>query len=148
VRRHRGATILVGLVVLSLASTLLFIGASSPYTHANLNATYDEGYTRTTQIVVGPAQPLVNLGARSPVTGDAITRGAQLFVTEGCVGCHALGAQGGAVAKAIAGADVALVNQRVREGTTTGMPPFAKDGLTDQQLADIATYLRSLPPVK
>jgi len=28
------------------------------------------------------------------------------------------------------------------------MPPFAMDGLTDEQLADIATYLRSLPAVK
>ena len=147
-RAHRGATIVVGLVVLSLAGTLLFIGASSPYTHANLNAAYDDGYTRTAQIVVGPAQQFMGLSHSAPAGGDAVARGGQLFVTEGCVGCHAIGGQGGAVAKAIAGADVALINQRVREGTTTGMPPFAKEGLTDAQLADIATYLRSLPAVK
>jgi mono/diheme cytochrome c family protein len=146
-RAHRGATIVVALVVLSLAGTLLFIGASSPYTHANLNAAYDEGYTRTAQIVVGPAQPFMGLSHGAPAAGDAVARGARLFVTEGCVGCHALAGQGGAVAKAIAGADVALIAQRVRQGTP-GMPPFAMDGLTDDQLADIATYLRSLPAVK
>ena len=147
-KAYRGATIVVGLVVLTLAGTLLFIGASSPYTHANLNAAYDDSYTRTAQIVVGPGQPFMGLSHGSSIAGDAVARGGQLFVTAGCVGCHALGGQGGAVAKAIAGADVALINQRVREGTTTGMPPFAKEGLTDAQLADIATYLRSLPPVK
>lgn len=146
-RTHRGATVVVGLVVLSLAGTLLFIGASSPYTHANLNATYDEGYTRTEQIVVGPPQPFMGLTQSAATGGDAITRGGRLFVTEGCVGCHAIAGQGGAVAKAIAGADVALVTQRVRQGTTTGMPPFSPEGLSDAQLADIATYLRSLPPV-
>jgi len=146
-RTHRGATIIVGLIVISLAGTLLFIGASSPYTHANLNVAYDDGYTRTEQIVVGPAQSFAGLSHGVPASGDAVTRGSILFVTEGCVGCHAIGAQGGAVAKPIAGADPQLVSQKVRDGTA-GMPQFSKDGLTDQQVVDIATYLRSLPPVK
>lgn len=144
-RTHRGATVVVGLVLAGLAFTLLFIGASSPYTHANLNPAYDDGYTRTEQIVVGPAAPFRGLGA--PTTnGNASSIGEQLFVSAGCVGCHALGGQGGAVAKAIAGAEPALVTQKVRQGTL-GMPPFSQEGLTDQQLAEIAAYLRSLPPV-
>jgi mono/diheme cytochrome c family protein len=143
---HRGATIVVFLVVASLAFTLLFIGASSPYTHANLNAAFDEGYTRTEQIVVGP--PVAFGGLARPVAGgDAVTRGASLFLTEGCFGCHGLAAQGGAVAKPIAGVDRALLAQRIREGTP-GMPQFALAGLTDDQLADISAYLLSLPPVK
>jgi mono/diheme cytochrome c family protein len=143
---HRGATVLIALVVVSLAATLLFIGASSPYTHANLNSAFDEGYTRTEQIVVGPAVPFA--APRATGNGaDPVARGQALFVTEGCVGCHALGGQGGAVAKAIAAVDQTLLLQKVREGTP-GMPPFSTAGLTDQQVADIGAYLRSLPPVK
>lgn len=144
---HRGATIVIALVVASLAFTLLFIGASSPYTHANLNRAYDDGYTRTEQVIVGAPIPFSGLGSSTPATGDAIQRGGALFITEGCFGCHALGGQGGAVAKAIAGVDQKLLAQKVREGTA-GMPQFSTTGLTDEQLAAIGAYLRSLPPVK
>jgi mono/diheme cytochrome c family protein len=145
-RAHRGATILIALIVASLAFTLLFIGASSPYTHSNLNAAYDDSYTRTDQIVLGAAEPF---GGLSPSVGgaDPLTRGRNLFVTQGCVGCHGLAAEGGAVAKAIAGVDAQLLVQRVREGTS-GMPPFSTEGLTDAELAEILTYLRSLPPAQ
>ena len=147
-RWHRGATIVVGLVVLSLAATLLFIGATSPYTHSNLNAAYDDGYTRTQQILVGPPEPFTGISRPVVTGGDPVRRGEVLFVTEGCVGCHGIGAQGGAVAKANAGVDAQLLVQRVREGTTTGMPPYSKTALSDDDLALILTYLRSLPAVK
>jgi mono/diheme cytochrome c family protein len=146
-RAHRGATIIIGLVVASLAATLLLIGASSPYTHANLNAAYDDRYERTQQIVVGPPQQFDGLSRELATNGDPVARGAQLFITEGCVGCHAIGAQGGAVAKAIAGVDQKLLFQKVREGTT-GMPVFSTTGLTDEQVGQIGAYLRSLPAVK
>jgi len=146
VRAHRGATIIIGLVVASLAATLLLIGASSPYTHANLNAAYDDRYDRTQQIVVGPPQQFDGL-SRSIGGGDAVAQGHALFITEGCVGCHAIDGQGGAVAKAIAGADQKLLFQKVREGTT-GMPMFSTAGLTDEQVGQIGAYLRSLPAVK
>ena len=147
-RMHRGATILVGLIVVSLAGTLLFIGATSPYTHANLVAAYDDSYTRTQQIVVGPAQPFTGISRPVVAGGDPVRRGEVLFVTEGCVGCHGIGGQGGAVAKANAGVDAQLLVQRVREGTATGMPPYSQTALTDDDLALILTYLRSLPAVK
>jgi mono/diheme cytochrome c family protein len=144
---HRRATLVIGLILLLVALTLLTVGANSPYTHANLNSGYDDRYTRTEQIVVGPPQQFGGLSAQAVTSGDAVTRGAALFVTEGCVGCHALGGQGGAVAKPIAGVDEQLLAQRVRQGLN-GMPQFSTVGLTDQQLADIGAYLRSLPPVK
>jgi cytochrome c553 len=143
---HRRATIVIGLALAFVALTLLTIGARSPYTHANLNPGYDERYDRTDQIFVGPPVPFEGL-SRSVPGGDAVTRGAALFVTEGCVGCHALGAQGGAVAKPIAGVDQVLLTTKVRTGTA-GMPPFSAAGLTDQQIEDIGAYLRTLPPVK
>lgn len=143
---HRRATAIIAGVLLLVALTLLGIGANSPYTHANLNPGYDDRYTRTDQIVVGA--PVAFDGLSAPIaSGDPVQRGESLFVTEGCVGCHALGAQGGAVAKPIAGVDAQLLAQRVRDGKS-GMPKFSTTGLTDQQLADIATYLKSLPPVK
>ena len=144
---HRRATAAIGLLLLLVALTLLGIGANSPYTHANLNAGYDERYDRTEQIVVGP--PTEFGGLSRPVAGEAdpLTRGAALFVTTGCVGCHALGALGGAVAKPIAGVDQKLLAQKVRQGTA-GMPQFSAAGLTDEQVADIGAYLRSLPALK
>ena len=144
---HRRATAAIVVLLLLVALTLLGIGANSPYTHANLNTGYDERYDRTEQIVVGP--PSEFSGLSRPVAGgaDAVTRGSALFVTAGCVGCHALGGQGGAVAKPIAAVDQKLLAQKVRQGTA-GMPQFSAAGLTDEQVADIGAYLRSLPAVK
>jgi len=143
---HRRATTIIAGVLLLVALTLLGIGANSPYTHANLNPGYDDRYVRTDQIVVGPPVAFDGLSV-AIASGDPVQRGASLFITEGCVGCHALGAQGGAVAKPVAGADSQLLTQRVRGGTA-GMPKFSTTGLTDEQLTDIAAYLKSLPPVK
>jgi mono/diheme cytochrome c family protein len=143
---HRRATLVIGLALCLVAVTLLSIGANSPYTHANLNATYDDAYLRTEQIFVGPPEAFAGL-SRSVGGADAVTRGAALFVTEGCFGCHGLAAQGGAVAKPVAGVDQALLAKKVREGTT-GMPQFSPVGLSEEQLADLGAYLRSLPAVK
>lgn len=143
---HRRATLVIGLALFVVAVTLLSIGANSPYTHANLNPIYDDRYVRTEQIFVGPAESFDGLSR--PIGGaDAVTRGAALFLTEGCFGCHGLAGQGGAVAKPIAGVDRALLAKRVREGTS-GMPRFSLAGLSDEQLADLSAYLASLPPVK
>ncbi len=143
---HRRATTIIAAILMLVALTLLTIGANSPYTHANLNPTYDARYDRTSQIVLGATEPFGGLG-KPVTTGDAVTRGASLYITEGCVSCHALGAQGGAVGKPVAGVDEALLTKQVRQGGI-GMPPFSTTGLTDEQLAAIAAYLRSLPAVK
>ena len=47
------------------------------------------------------------------------------------------------MAKAIAGAPYETVLKRVRQGTS-GMPRFSTSALSDQQVAEIASYLRSL----
>jgi len=141
---HRRATVVIGLVLVFVALTILTIGANSPYTHANLSAAYDPRYDRTEQILVGEATEFGGLGPSLLSGDDPVARGAALYVTSGCVGCHALDARGGTVAKAIAGVDAQLLVTRVRGGTA-GMPPFSPTGLTDAQLALILTYLRSLP---
>lgn len=137
---HRRATVVIGMALVLVAVTLLSIGANSPYTHANLAPRYDERYDRTGQIVVGEVGDLERGG---PSASDVADRGAALFVTAGCAGCHSLEGRGGPVAKAIAGVDQALLLQKVRGGTS-GMPKFSPTFLTDEELAEIGAYLRSL----
>jgi len=79
------------------------------------------------------------------MTGDAVTNGTRLFVTKGCVACHALEARGGVVGPAIAGTDAATVLKKVRKGPS-GMPQYSPETLTDDEIAAIAAYLRSLAP--
>lgn len=139
---HRRATVVIGMALVLVAVTLLSIGANSPYTHANLAPRYDDRYDRTEQIVIGEVADLERggPGARGATVAD---RGAALYVTAGCAGCHSLEGRGGTVAKAIAGVDPALLLRKVRGGTS-GMPVFSPSALTDEEVAEIAAYLGSL----
>jgi mono/diheme cytochrome c family protein len=81
----------------------------------------------------------------SAQTESATSEGVALFNDAGCAGCHALTAAG---ARARVGPDLdALeptfdqVTRQVREGGP-GMPSFA-DTLSDQQIAEIATFVSS-----
>ena len=77
---------------------------------------------------------------------EAGAEGARLFNESGCAGCHTLTAAG---ARARVGPDLdaakptyADVSEQVRSGGS-GMPAFA-DELTDQQIAEIATYVSTV----
>ena len=141
-RAYRRTTVFVGVLLACGALVLLTIGARSPYTHANLAPRYDDRYDRTVQIVVGEVADL-ELGGQGAGGAAAADRGAALYVTAGCAGCHSLEGRGGTVAKAIAGVDQALLIRRVRGGTS-GMPVFSPSALTDEEVAEIAAYLGSL----
>lgn len=135
---------LVAVVVATFSLTLLAIGARSPYTHANLLLGHDAAYERTQQIMVGAAEPYPGVGdAGGALIGDAIARGARLFVTKGCATCHMLEARGGAVGPAIVGTDAATIEKKARKGPS-GMPRYASDALTADEIDAISTYLRSL----
>ncbi len=80
--------------------------------------------------------------------------GAKLFVTY-CAGCHGAAGKGGFAPaigdeKFLSAQDDAAITRSTTEGITAkGMPAWskAKGGtLTDSQIADIVTYLRSLAP--
>ncbi len=75
---------------------------------------------------------------RMPTGGDA-QRGAVLFRSEGCVGCH--GTAPGQVALNPLSTTIA---QTVRSGRT-GMPCFATSALPDAGLADIIAYISTFP---
>ncbi len=139
----RAAAAIVGL----LSLTLLLAGATGPYTHSNLEAGYDSSYTRTAQVVVGAPLAYGGVGdAGGAAAADAVERGARLFVTKGCVTCHGLEARG-SVGPSIVGASADAITQRVRRGPG-GMPRYDGAGLSDDDIAAISAYLRSIPATK
>ncbi len=133
----------VAIFVGAVSLTLLTIGARSPYTHANLLPSRSQAYERTEQISVGGAVPYGGPGAASAPSGDAAAVGAQLYVTKGCVACHALEGRGGVVGPAIVGTDVETLRKKTQTGPG-GMPTFATSALTDEELRAISAYLGSL----
>ena len=80
--------------------------------------------------------------------GNADT-GKRLFMKHTCYFCHGTVGQGGS-----AGARVALVARNAQgfiryvRRPSGQMPAYTETILSDQELTDIFTYLRSLPPAK
>ena len=134
---------LIGAAVLALALSLITIVARSPYTHANLNLGFDPGYTRTLQMVVGAPVPVTGDQLAVPRASDPVELGRQLFVSNGCAGCHGLDGHGGIIGPSIVGAKAAKLRTKTNVGPS-GMPPYAPGALTDQDLAAIAAYLESM----
>jgi mono/diheme cytochrome c family protein len=133
---------LIGAGVLVLAVSLLVIVARSPYTHANLNQGLDPGYTRTEQMLVGTPVPYMgNSLAVAPAT-DPVDRGKQLFIVDGCAGCHGLDGRGGIIGPSIVGVKAEKIRSKTNVGPK-GMLPFAPGVITDQDLAAIAAFLSS-----
>jgi mono/diheme cytochrome c family protein len=81
-------------------------------------------------------------------TGDAV-KGRHLYLTVGCFECHGRAGQGGRFnypAPALAQMPLPLLAFRalVRAGPND-MPAYAEQVLSDQDVADILAFLRSLP---
>ena len=86
-------------------------------------------------------------GAQEPA-GDPAS-GARIYVAVGCFTCHGRAGQGGAfnyVTPALAKTQwpVEAFRAFLRIGVND-MPAYAKEVLSDQQVADIHAFLRSLP---
>ena len=139
------APFITAAMVVGLGLTLLTIVVRSPYTHTNLKPTYDPGYTRTAKIVVGTPVSYrgIGLAAALPPTANEVERGHELFVATGCATCHGLTGKGGPVGPVIVGSSANDIRAKMTKGPG-GMPVFAHDALTDDQLASIAAYLQSL----
>ena len=144
-RAYRRATMFIGVLLVSAALTILTIGARSPYTHANLGSGYDPRYDRTAQIGVTDDAAFAGFSSdTSAGNQDQIAHGASLYVTKGCVTCHALEGRGGPVGPPIAGTSAAAIEHRTRVGSG-GMPRFGQQGLTADEITAIAAFLNSLP---
>ncbi len=133
----------IGAAVLVVALSLLTIVARSPYTHANLDAGFDRGYTRTEQMLVGTPIPMGGSRPASPAVSDPVELGKQLFVTEGCASCHGLDGRGGIIGPSIVGTQAEKLRVETQVGPK-GMPPYAPGALTDQDLAAIAAFLAAM----
>jgi mono/diheme cytochrome c family protein len=133
----------VGAAVLVLAISLVTIILRSPYTHSNLNLSFDPGYTRTEQMVVGPPVPYMGDALAVAPATDPAAHGKQLFVVNGCAGCHGLDAHGSIIGPSIAGVKAAKIASKIKVGPK-GMLQYAPDVFTDQDLADLAAYLSSV----
>jgi cytochrome c553 len=135
--------LIIGAAVLLIALSLLTIIAHGPYTHANLDARYDPGYTRTKQILIGAPIPYSGDGLAGSPSNDLIEHGKQLFVSEGCATCHGLDGRGGIIGPSIVGTKADKLRVRTTVGPQ-GMPAYAPGALTDEDLAAIAAYLKAM----
>ena len=81
-------------------------------------------------------------------TGDA-SRGKDLFLKYSCYACHGFSGQNGPGARLVpARLTPAAFTAYVRSPRTRQMPSFSAKVLSDQQLADIHAYLKTLPESK
>ena len=132
----------VGSAVVVIAFTLLTIVARSPYTHSNLNAGFNQSYTRTEQTVVGSPVPFGSRELAVPRASDPVELGKQLFVVNGCVSCHGLNGHSGIIGPPLTGTKVEKLRAETQVGPK-GMPAYAPGALSDQDLAAIAAYLNA-----
>jgi mono/diheme cytochrome c family protein len=134
---------LIGAGVLMLTLSLLTIVARSPYTHSNLNLGFDNSYTRTQQMLVGGPVPVTSDQLAVPRATDPVELGKQLFVSNGCAGCHGIDGHGGIIGPSIVGIKAEKLRVKTNVGPK-GMLPYAPGALTDQDLAAIAAYLETM----
>ena len=93
------------------------------------------------------ALPLAVPAQQAP-TGDA-SRGKDLFLKYSCYACHGFSGQNGPGARLVPMrlAPAAFIAY-VRSPRTRQMPSFSAKVLSDQQLADIHAYVKTLPESK
>jgi mono/diheme cytochrome c family protein len=80
-------------------------------------------------------------------TGDSST-GKRLFMRNGCYQCHGTVGQGGLAGPRLAQTKLTLpaFTSYVRNPRPSNMPPYRSKVMTDQELADVYSYLQSVPP--
>lgn len=86
-------------------------------------------------------------------TNSGTDNGKRLYLRNGCYQCHGYGGQGGLGGPRLAQNKftVAAFTAYVRNPPPSGMPPYRAQVMTDGELADVWTYIRTFPepaPVK
>ena len=81
----------------------------------------------------------------APPKGDA-ANGKKVYETYGCYQCHNYAAHGGGAGPRLAPSPLpfAAFSQYIREPKGQ-MPPYTVKSLSDQEIADIHAFLRSIP---
>ncbi len=93
------------------------------------------------------------VSAQAPTTSSSqapagnVENGRRLYMADFCYACHGTMGQGGRDGARIAPNPPALATiiRYVRKPAGQ-MPPYTSKVISDQELADIYTYLRSIPP--
>jgi mono/diheme cytochrome c family protein len=134
---------LIAVVVVPLALGLLIIGARSPFTHVNLDEGFISSYMRTDQALVGSPELYQGGKLVVPLASDPVERGRQLYVSKGCASCHGLEGRDAIVGPVIVGTSVKALRQKTQKGPG-GMPAYAPDALSDDDLNAIAAYLKAM----
>jgi mono/diheme cytochrome c family protein len=82
-------------------------------------------------------------------TGNA-DNGKRLFARNGCYQCHGYLGQGGVAGARLAQTKLPLAafTAFVRNPPPSGMPSYRAKVMTDQELADVWTYIKSIPEPK
>lgn len=132
----------IGTAVMLIALMLLAIVARSPWTHSNLDPGFDPRYRRTEQMVLGAPIAMGRGALAVTPASDPAKLGQQLFVVEGCAGCHGLDGRGGVVGPALIGTKAQKLRTMTNVGPQ-GMPAYAPGALTDEDLAAIAAFLNA-----
>ena len=103
----------------------------------------------TTAPTEAPTQAATAASTAAPVAAAAVTggvgNGKELFTANGCIACHAADLSGGIGPKLAGRTTADLTEDRIRSQVRNGgngMPAFEK--ITDQQLADIIAFIRSV----
>ena len=96
-----------------------------------------------------PTQAATAASTAAPVAAAAVAggvgNGKELFTANGCIACHAADLSGGIGPKLAGRTTADLTEDRIRSQVRNGgngMPAFEK--ITDQQLADIIAFIRSV----
>jgi mono/diheme cytochrome c family protein len=104
----------------------------------------------TLAVAVGFSTAVLGQQSAAPaaeIKGDA-ARGKELFIQYTCYGCHGFSAQNGPGRNRLNPMTMTvtgfMANVRGPASPTT-MPPFSAKVISDQQLADIWTYVKTLP---
>ena len=82
-----------------------------------------------------------------PKPGDA-ENGKRVFMRNGCYQCHGTVGQGGLAGPRLAQTSLTAARfiSYVRNPRPGNMPPYRTKVMTDQELADVYAYIKSVPP--
>src|SRR5215471_17166191 len=93
------------------------------------------------------------LAANAAAQTGNVDNGKRLFLKNGCYQCHGYAGQGGLGGARLAQTKLPLAafTAYVRNPAPGGMPPYRAKVMSDQELADVWTYIKTFPeppPVK
>ena len=105
------------------------------------------GLARTVAIVLLVAAGLQGQTSTPAVPAGSVDSGKRLFTAYYCYACHGTQGQGSTAGARLAPRPIAFAAfQKYLRQPTGQMPPYKGTVVTDQDVADLYAFLRSIPP--